>query len=194
MIKLSYDLATGAVKLSQTTVIKFGSAVPVQVVFSGTPGVIGGIELALGTDAATPEILAFTDVFASDNDTTWSALLDGNDTRLAAFMNGKGATSVNAELVTIIDGQRLIAPNVSITVQPRINNGAETTVGGPNYLTDTEVNALLAAKANLTVVGKYRIKGDGSFQLWNATQNKFHSLTLSGAAGAEVLSIGAGEG
>lgn len=44
-----------------------------------------------------------------------------------------------------------------------------------------------------TVAGKYRIKDDGTFQLWNGTQNKWHSLAISGAAGAEVLTIAAGE-
>jgi hypothetical protein len=44
-----------------------------------------------------------------------------------------------------------------------------------------------------TVATKYRIKSDGSFQLWNPTQSAWHSLALSGAVGAEVLAIGAGE-
>lgn len=38
-----------------------------------------------------------------------------------------------------------------------------------------------------------RIKTDGSFQLWNPTQSKFHTISVSGAAGEEVLEIGAGE-
>lgn len=44
-----------------------------------------------------------------------------------------------------------------------------------------------------TVAGKYRIKDDGTFQLWNPDQNLFHTLSISGAAGEEILSIGAGE-
>lgn len=57
------------------------------------------------------------------------------------------------------------------------------------------------SKANLTaglgvpttVATKYRFKGDGSFQLWNPDQNKWHTLTVSGAAGAEGLNVEAGE-
>ncbi len=44
-----------------------------------------------------------------------------------------------------------------------------------------------------TVAEAYRIKTDGSFQLWNPDTEQFHTLTLSGLAGAEQLSIGAGE-
>jgi hypothetical protein len=38
-----------------------------------------------------------------------------------------------------------------------------------------------------------RIKADGSFQLWNPDQNKYHTLQVRGLAGAEYLTIGAGE-
>jgi hypothetical protein len=44
-----------------------------------------------------------------------------------------------------------------------------------------------------TIAGKYRIKADGTFQLWNADQSLFHTLTLSGDAGEETLNIAAGE-
>lgn len=51
----------------------------------------------------------------------------------------------------------------------------------------------VVAYALKTVAGKYRFKDDGTFQLWNADQNLFHSITIAGAAGAEVINIGAGE-
>lgn len=59
----------------------------------------------------------------------------------------------------------------------------------------TKPNLALALGGGLPseVAGKYRFKLDGTFQLWNATQSKWHSLTISGAAGAEELGIGAGE-
>lgn len=44
-----------------------------------------------------------------------------------------------------------------------------------------------------TVAGKYRFKTDGSFQIYNATQAKYHTITISGAAGSEEIGIGAGE-
>lgn len=51
----------------------------------------------------------------------------------------------------------------------------------------------VASYAPKTVAGKYRFKDDGSFQLWNPDQNLFHTITVSGAAGAEVMNIAAGE-
>lgn len=41
--------------------------------------------------------------------------------------------------------------------------------------------------------GKYRFKTDGTFQLWNVDQSLFHTITVTGLAGAETLSIAAGE-
>jgi len=47
--------------------------------------------------------------------------------------------------------------------------------------------------ANFTLAGKLRIKADGSFQLWNPDQGKWHSLEVHGTAGAEYITISAGE-
>jgi hypothetical protein len=41
--------------------------------------------------------------------------------------------------------------------------------------------------------GKVRVKADGSLQLWNPDQTKWHSISVGGAAGGEYLLIGAGE-
>ena len=51
----------------------------------------------------------------------------------------------------------------------------------------------MAPLALRTVAGKYRIKTDGTFELWNADQSLWHALTISGALGAEQLNIAAGE-
>jgi hypothetical protein len=40
--------------------------------------------------------------------------------------------------------------------------------------------------------GLYRLQ-NGALQLWNATQSKWHTLSISGAAGEETLDIGPGE-
>jgi hypothetical protein len=193
MIIINFDLTSGVAKFAQSTVIKQGAQVPVQVVFSTAPGVINSIKLALGDDSDAPSVLAYTDTFTAENDTTYTATLDASDTRLATFMTGKGSAAVDLELGVTLDGEYQVAPNLSVTVQPRIISGPTTSDGGPSYYTETEAAALLAAKAALTVATKYRIKNDGSFQLWNATQSKWHTLGVTGAAGAEVLTIGAGE-
>ena len=39
----------------------------------------------------------------------------------------------------------------------------------------------------------FRVKSDGSFQLWNPDQSKWHTLQVRGAAGGEYITIGAGE-
>lgn len=57
----------------------------------------------------------------------------------------------------------------------------------PNDLT-----GLPEAPAN----GTYRVvtNGSGSFlQLWNPTQSKWHTVWITGAAGAEILNFGPGE-
>ena len=57
----------------------------------------------------------------------------------------------------------------------------------------TDLQSALDAKADKTVATKYRIKADGTFQLWNTTTSKFHTLSLSGADGAVTIDIAAGE-
>ncbi|HSI10723.1 MAG TPA: hypothetical protein VK961_01705 [Chthoniobacter sp.] len=193
MITLNFDLTTGVAKLAQTATIKQGAIVPVRVVFSTVPGSVDAIRLAFGDDSTAPQVLAYTEAFTVENDITWTALLDASDERLAAFMAGKGPTTVNVELSVTLDGTRQVAPNLSLTVQPPIVTGPTTSEGGPQYYTQPEITTLLESYVPRTVAGKYRLKSDGSLQLWNATESKWHSLTISGAAGAEVLSIGAGE-
>lgn len=180
MITLNYDIVTQVARFASAAVIVMGGDVPVRIVFSADPGTVDGLQLALGTDATTPDVLAYTDVFVAENATTYTAVLDASDARLAAFMAAKGTTVVNAELVATLNGDRLPAPHLPVSVQKPIITGPTTGGGGPTYV--------LAS-----VAGKYRFKPDGSFQLWNADQSKFHTLTLTGLAGAETLSIAAGE-
>jgi hypothetical protein len=45
----------------------------------------------------------------------------------------------------------------------------------------------------VTFAGHFRIKADGTFQLWNQDQNLWHTISISGIAGAETLDISAGE-
>ena len=193
MILINFDLTSGVAKFAQTTIIKQGAQVPVQIVFSAAPGSVSSIKLALGDDSDAPSVLAYVDTFSQENDTAWTAVLDASDTRLATFITGKGPTVVDLELAVTLDGVPQVAPNLSITVQPRIISGPTTSEGSPTYYTEAEVNTLLATYALLTVAGHYRIKSDGSFQLWNATQSKWHTITITGAVGAEAISIAAGE-
>ena len=151
MISIAFDLSTGIAKLTQPATIKLGAEVPVRVVFlSGSPGEVGGMEFALGTNDASADVLAYTDGFAEENETTWSALLDANDTRLADFLAGKTASPVIGELVCVLDGVRRVAANLGITVQPRVIDGPETSEGGPTYYTQAQVDALIAGATLIT--------------------------------------------
>jgi hypothetical protein len=183
-------------------------------------------------------------------------LLDCSDTRLAAFLTGKGPTSVNLEASAVLNGVQIVAPNVAVTVQPAIVTGPTTSDEGPTYYTEAQTNSAIAAavaafSAGLTLNGllpngaplrvtangalqifnaaentfhtllidgatpgaevpkfrpgwsigfalagvaaKYRFKNDGTFQLWNATQGKFQTVTITGAAGHEAPQIAAAD-
>jgi len=193
MITFNFDLNTGVAKLAQTSIIKQGAAIPVRVVFSIAPGNVDSIQLALGDDSASSQVLAYTEGFTAENDFTWTAVLDASAAGLAGFMEGKATSTVNVELSVTLNGCRQVAPNLSLTVQAPIVTGPILSEGAPQYYTQPQIDALLESYVPRIVAGRYRIKTDGSFQLWNATESKWHTLTLSGAVGGEVLSIGAGE-
>jgi hypothetical protein len=142
MITLSFDMATQVARVT-TTVVKVGADVPVRLTFSAAPGEVSSIQLALGSAVDAPETLAFTEDFAQESATVWTATLDATDTRLVEFMEGKGATVVNAELVIVLDGLRIVCPNVNVTVQPAIISTDPTSEGGPTYYTQAQIDAAI---------------------------------------------------
>lgn len=197
MINLTFDLSTDIARLAQATVIKLGADIPIRLTFTTSPSDISSIQLGVGSDGASPTLLAYTEEFVLENSTTWSALLNANDSRLVAHVAGQTSTSVNLELVCLIDGRRRISPNLPVSVQPPIIPSLATVEGGPSYYTAAQTNAAIASAisplARRSITGKYRFKSDGSLQLWNPDQSKWQSLTLSGGAGAELISINTGE-
>jgi hypothetical protein len=58
---------------------------------------------------------------------------------------------------------------------------------------DYTLDQIGAPVANWILPAHLRIKADGSFQLWNPDQSKWHTLLVHGLAGAEYLTIGIGE-
>lgn len=58
---------------------------------------------------------------------------------------------------------------------------------------DYSLDQIFPPEANFTLPAKLRIKTDGSLQLWNPDQSKWHTLLIGGAAGGEYITIGAGE-
>ena len=148
MIALNLDLETGVAKLAATTTIKIGAQVLVRInTFRAgqpaSPGDAPVFALALGSQEAEPAVLAYLDEFAAENDNTFTGTLDANDSRLIDYMAGKLARAVDLELSWTEDTERQIAPNVAITVQPRVVSGPETSEGGPVYLTAAQVQALI---------------------------------------------------
>lgn len=133
MIDLLFNLATGTAKLASAAVLKPGGDVPVRLTFSTAPGVVGALQLGLGSDTATPAVLAFTDTFAMESAAVWTAVLNANDTRLIAFMAALTSAVVILELSAVLDGQTLITPNLPATVQQRLLTGASPGTGGPVY-------------------------------------------------------------
>ena len=66
-----------------------------------------------------------------------------------------------------------------------------TTVEGISYPTMDLYNADLT-QIKTPTGGIYRLN-NGAFQLWNPDQNKFHTISVSGAAGSETVEVGPGE-
>lgn len=62
-----------------------------------------------------------------------------------------------------------------------------------SYWRLTATTPTWAQVGGLPVSTFFRIKSDGSFQLYNTDQSKWHTLTVRGTAGAEYITIGAGE-
>ena len=150
MLNLTLDLDTGLAKLAAATTIKAGAQVPVTITTMRgatptSPGAAPAFELGLGTDATPPVLKAYLATFAAENAHTFTGTLDANDTRLVAFMAGKGTVNFGCEIAWTVAGELQAAPSFTVPVQPRIIPSNPTSEGGPDYYTEAEVDALLAA-------------------------------------------------
>ena len=127
-------------------------------------------------------------------------------------MNGNGSLPVNVE-VTFPDypfgGAIISPPQVTPLIielgvgggiiggGPVVPSGAVTSVFGRTgavvaQQNDYLLNQIGPPALNWTLSG-LRVKADGSFQLWNPDQLKWHTLQVRGLAGAEYITIGAAE-
>ncbi len=155
MIDLTFNIATGTMKLAAPAVIKVTGSVPVRITFSEAPDTIADQALALASDASSPAVLAYTDTWSKENDTTWTATLDANDSRLIAFIAGKASVTVNAEFRATLNGDLQISPNVPVTVQATAITGPTSSEEGPVYYTAAQVDAaILAAIAALVAANE----------------------------------------
>lgn len=154
MLAITLDLDTGLAKLAAATTIKAGAGVPVTIftVRGGVPvapGASPSFQLALGTDAEPPVLVAYCEDFAAENASTFTGILAANDARLLEAMEGQGQTPFGCELAWTADSRSQVAPTFTVAVQPRIITGGAASEGGPgNYYTRAEVDALLAGIAD----------------------------------------------
>lgn len=102
----------------------------------------------------------------------------------AWFENPAGA---DIDSINPVKGALVITPNA---VYRRSNDPSE---GPAEYEVLSSEGIDLDDYALKTVAGKYRIKDNGTFQLWNTTQSAWHTLTITGPVGAEALEIAAAE-
>jgi hypothetical protein len=150
MLNITLDLDTGLAKLAAANTIKAGAQVPVTIntVRSGTPTSPGdspAFELGLGTDAAPPVLQAYLNSFNAENAYTFTGVLNANDTRLVAAMAGAGTVNYNCEVSWTVGGELQVAPSFTVPVQSRIIPADPTSEGGPDYFTEEETLALIAA-------------------------------------------------
>lgn len=147
MLNISIDMTTGQAALQRATAIKAGGAVPVSLVFSADPGDDPLIELALCPQSAPAAVVAYLDEWEEQNSTTFTGVLDGNDTRLIWLLAGKTQQTLDAEIVVTAGGMRRPFANLSVTVQAPVITGPESSEGGPVYLTETQCDGRYVGQA-----------------------------------------------
>lgn len=142
MLNLTLDLATGKLVLVSPVPLKATSEVPVTITFSSVPSSATGLSIALGSGQTPQRTLAFNDSF-SGSGATRTATLNANDTRMQAFMVGRGAATLDIEFAGVINGFIWIVHNVKVLVQAGVVTGPEASDDGPTYLTAGQVQGLI---------------------------------------------------
>jgi hypothetical protein len=128
-------------------------------------------------------------------DTRYTADISLNTAELITAIADADTITLEAEFtIQNADGSHELSTQFDLTVNRDVIVGTE---GVPTVLADVSYVTpamLLAAETGIKTPtgGLYRIK-NGALQIYNPTQSKYHTLSLTGAAGSETLSIGAGE-
>jgi hypothetical protein len=145
MINLVFNPVTRTAEIAASTTIRSGCDVAVRLTCLTDPGDFTGLELGLGVGDPTPSLLAFTDVFTAENETTFLATLNTNDTRLLAYLVEHGASALSLELGFTLNGDQDSCPNIPINVQPRMITAGAGSLGGPVWIDSTALAAAIAA-------------------------------------------------
>lgn len=136
---------------------------------------------------------------------TWVLTGSGTTARYTADLSLNTAALINAigtsayldvvgEFVVIGAAlENIDSTQVNIRVMPDVIRGTEGALADPDppYATVDYVDAAIAGA--IPINGANTRFHNGYFQVWNATQSKWHTLWATGAAGSETLMLGAGE-
>ena len=133
----------------------------------------------------------WAETLVTDGVICWRADLTSS-TLKAALGSDASRTMYACLWMSPVGGEYTLLAQWALTV----NNVAvdPTTAIVPDGISFATADALQADYTQITTPtnGLYRIK-NGATQLWNPTQSKFHTLTISGAAGVETINFGVGE-
>jgi hypothetical protein len=129
--------------------------------------------------------------------------LTGNDAILVEVTNPESAfggvvIEMPAEIPVIVDFvSRGAAGGADQGLEAPVTGAVDSVFGRTGTVVaasgDYTLDQIYPPVAMWTLPGKLRIKTDGSLQLWNSDQGKWHSIGVGGTAGGEYLTIGAGE-
>lgn len=122
---------------------------------------------------------------------TWRADLATNE--LKTVMGDLAAKVMYADLwFTPSGGSPTLMAQWNILMKNiAVDPTTATAVEGITHPT-TEVFNSAISEVKSPTSGLYRLH-NGALQLWNATQNKWHTVSISGTAGAETWDVGPGE-
>jgi hypothetical protein len=111
-------------------------------------------QLVIVKSETDPTVLAATEDFDRENDTTWTAVMDLNDTRLATHLATTTApAALLVQFAGVLDGHSLSPAKATITVQRNALTGPVATEGGPSWYTQGQTNAHIAAAITAALDG-----------------------------------------
>ncbi|HEX4085922.1 MAG TPA: hypothetical protein VHY22_13495 [Chthoniobacteraceae bacterium] len=130
---------------SASTMVQ-GGQLPITLTLDASPGSGAAFALALATTSSAPALVAYCDNFVQQDETTWTGMLDGTDSRLAAAMSGQETQPFGAQVSWSLNGgSPVICPNFTITVEQPNTTEPATSDGGPTYVTSAMLTAAIAA-------------------------------------------------
>lgn len=152
------------------------------------------ITLAAKKDVDQTDLLFSASSFTAGTDTTYgayyAATLDLTTAELEAALDAAEDTltvPVDIEVQNAANTRRSTFRFTVDVVQQVYAGETDPAPAEPSYPAPAAIMLKNPTGAN------YRVSAGGNFQLWNPTQSKWHTIWITGAAGAEQVTLGAGE-